>query len=477
LQAAVDEVGRQGMTSTLSGGTDALRAALTGPVLVPGDAGYDETRATWNGDIDRRPAAIAEVADDADVVAALRFARAAGLDLTVRGGGHNSSGTSVAEGALMIDLGALDSVVVDPDARTARVGGGATLGLLDAAATAHGLATPVGTLSDTGVGGLTLGGGMGWLSRKFGLAIDNLLSVRVVTADGEILRAAADENPDLFWAVRGGGGNFGVVTEFEFRLHRVDPMVQMGMFFFPLDRIADVLRLTRDLTEDLDQDLNVIVGGVNAPPAPFVPEAWQGAPGMAIVLVGFDGTPAHAEVARRIRAAVTPVFELVTPMPYAALQQLFDEGNTWGQLCYEKGTYIDDFSDGVIEVLADMVPRKVSPLSQLLFMRLDGRFCEIDEDATAFGGTRTPRFMAFLLGMVPAGADLSGEREYIRGLFTALQPYAEGRGTYVNALSPDEPDRIRASYSAPKYARLAEVKAAYDPGNVFHHNTNIPPAT
>jgi hypothetical protein len=308
----------------------------------------------------------------------------------------------------MIDLGALDSVLVDPDARTARVGGGATLGLLDAAATAHGLATPVGTVSDTGVGGLTLGGGMGWLSRKFGLAIDNLLSVRVVTADGEILRAAADENPDLFWAVRGGGGDFGVVTEFEFRLHRVDPMVQMGMFFFPLDRIADVLRMTRDLTEDLDQDLNVIVGGVNAPPAPFVPEAWQGAPGMAIVLVGFDGTPAHAEVARRIRAAVTPVFELVTPMPYAALQQLFDEGNTWGQLCYEKGTYIDDFSDGVIEVLADMVPRKVSPLSQLLFMRLDGRFCEIDEDATAFGGTRTPRFMAFLLGMVPAGADLSG---------------------------------------------------------------------
>jgi len=245
----------------------------------------------------------------------------------------------------MIDLSPLNGVSVDPEAKRARVGGGAQLGQLDAAAQEYGLATPAGMISHTGVGGLTLGGGMGWLTRKYGLSIDNLVSVEIVTADGQIRRASDDENPDLFWAVRGGGGNFGVVTEFEFRLHEVNPMIDFGLAFWGLDQGVDVLRMAREVIARLPDDVNVVVGAVNAPPAPFVPEQYHFMPGYALIVNGFGSAEDHARVMDEIRSALPPLFEFASPMPYVALQQMLDEANAWGFQAYDKGFYLDDFTD------------------------------------------------------------------------------------------------------------------------------------
>src|SRR5690348_8908782 len=275
------------MTQTATERIGDLRAVMEGPVLTPGNPGFDDGRRVWNGGIDRRPAVIARCASAADVAAAVTYAREHGLEVAVRGGAHNPAGTAVCDGGLMIDLSLLNLVEVDPAARRARAGGGALLADLDAATQAHGLAVPAGLVSHTGVGGLTLGGGMGWLTRKFGLSIDNLVSARVVTADGELRRAAADENPDLFWAIRGGAGNFGVVTEFEFALHEAGPMVQFGFLFWTLDQGPAALRRAREIIDTLPDEVNVVVGGLNAPPAPFVPEDLQLQPGYAMLVVGF----------------------------------------------------------------------------------------------------------------------------------------------------------------------------------------------
>ena len=324
----------------------------------------------WNADIDRRPAVIARCASPADVAAAVTFAAGHGLEITVRGGAHSPSGESVADGGLMIDLSRLNHVSVDPQAKRARAGGGALLAGLDAATQAHGLAVPAGHVSHTGVGGLTLGGGMGWLTRQAGLSIDNLASAQLVTADGQIQRAAPDENPDLFWAIRGGGGNFGVVTEFEFRLHQVGPIVQLGLLFWGLKQGPDVLRLAREIIATLPRELNILVAGMNAPPAPFVPGQHHHQPGYALVVAGFGSAGQHQQVLARIRQALPPLWELVTPMPYVALQQMFDEVNAWGFHGYAKGTYLEDLSDEAIEVAAEYLPRKSSPLSAVLFYRL-----------------------------------------------------------------------------------------------------------
>ena len=269
------------MTQTISAGLADLRSGMDGPVVVPGDEDFDDRRRVWNAEIDRRPSVIARCTSAADVVAAIALARQYGLEISVRGGAHNSAGTAICDDGMMIDLSLMNSVTIDSEARTALVGGGALLADLDAAAQQHGLAVPAGLISHTGVGGLTLGGGMGWLTRKFGLSIDNLLSAEVVTADGRVLRASQIENPDLFWAIRGGGGNFGVVTQFEFRLHELDPTVQLAMFFWGIDQGPQVLRLAGELAADLPPELNIVIAALNAPPEPFVPEQHQGAPGYA----------------------------------------------------------------------------------------------------------------------------------------------------------------------------------------------------
>ena len=461
------------MTRTLSGGIEALRAEVDGPVIAPEDPRYDEVRTVWNADIDRRPAVVVQCTSAGDVSAAIRFAREEGLEISVRGGAHSMPGHAVCDHGLMIDLSRLNRVTVDPGGRRARVQGGALISDLDAATQAYGLAVPMGAISHTGVGGLTLGGGMGWLTRQAGLSVDNLLSAEVVLADGAVVRAAEDEHADLLWALRGGGGNFGVVTEFEFQLHEVGPMVQFGLFFWEHDRGREALRLMREVIADLPRSLNVIpAAALTAPPAPFVPVEHHGELGYALLLTGFGDPGEHQAVVDRIRTALPPLFDLVTPMPYVGLQQLLDEPNAWGSYGYDKGAYLEDLSDEVIDVLYEHAPRKSSPLSVLLFYRLDGAYCEVDEDDTAFGGGRTPRYMGFFIGLCPTPAMLPGEREWVRSLWDALRPHMMGAGTYVNALEGQDESRIQETYG-PKYSRLAAVKAEYDPDNVFHRNVNI----
>ena len=464
------------MTQTELRSFDVLRAAMSGPAIGPAGPDYDEARRVWNADIDAHPAVIAGCASPADVAAAVTFAADHGLEIAVRGGGHSMSGASVVEQGLVIDLSRLNHVRVDAEAKRAWVGGGALLADLDAAAQTHGLAVPAGDVSHTGVGGLTLGGGMGWLTRQAGLSIDNVLSVQVVTADGRILRAAADENPDLFWAVRGGGGNFGVVTEFEFRLHDVGPIVQVGVFFWGLEQGPDVLRLAREIIATLPRRLNATIVGLNAPPAPFVPEEHRLLPGYALVVTGFGSAGEYGGVVTRVRAALPPLWDLVTPMPYVALQQMFDEATAWGFYGYSTGTYLEALSDEAIEVVVEHLPRKNSPLSVLLFYRLDGAYSEVAEDDTAFSGGRSPRFSVAIAAICPTPELLAADRAWARSFCAALRPLSPGTETYVNAMTECEQDRVRAAYGPAKYERLARIKAAYDPRNLFHRNATVAPA-
>ncbi|MFF1817451.1 FAD-binding oxidoreductase [Kribbella sp. NPDC058245] len=450
-------------------------AGFSGTVLTPGQDGYDDARRLWNAQHDRRPAVIAQVRSAADVAIAVRYGVENGLEIAVRGGSHSISGASSVDDGLMIDLTSLNGVSVDAEARLARVGGGALLRDLDGATQEHGLAVPAGVISHTGVGGLTLGGGMGWLTRKYGLSIDNLESVQLVSADGSILRAAEDENPDLFWGVRGGGGNFGVVTEFEFRLHEAGPMVHYGLQFWTVDQGAEVLRLARDLFATLPTDVNVVITALNAPPAPFVPEEMHFAPGYGLVIVGFGSPEEHAGVLEQIRTALPPIFEFATPMPYVALQQSLDEPNAWGHYSYEKGSYLEELTDGAIEVITQQVAQKVSPMSATLIYRLDKAYSGVDDDATAFGGERSDRFALFIVGHTAVPELLAAEQQWVRGFWEALQPHTVGIGSYVNGMTESDDDRIKASYG-PKYERLQQIKAKYDPDNVFHRNQNIKPA-
>jgi len=463
------------MTSTLGNDMDTLRSAIDGLVIAPDSALYDDARRVWNADIDGRPAVIVRCASTVDVVMGIRFAREHGLELAVRGGAHAAGGTATVDGGLVLDLSRLNQVTVDPEAKRARVGGGALLSDLDAATQEHGLAVPAGLISHTGIGGLTLGGGMGWLTTLAGLTIDNLVSAELVTADGQVRRVSAAEHPDLFWAIRGGGGNFGVVTEFEFRLHEVGPTVHLGFLFWDLDQGTEVLRLAREVIPQLPPRVNIVFGGLNAPPAPFVPEEHQHQPGYALVVAGFGSAEEHAEVLDRIRGALQPLVEFATPMPYVAIQQLFDEAHAWGFHCYEKSTYLDEITDEAIEEITAQVPRRSSPLSVVLVYRLAGAYCEVGEDDTAFGGRRTPGYSMFIVGVCPTPELLVADRAWARSCWEAMRPHSPGIGAYVNGICEQDDDRVRASYGPTKFERLARIKGSYDPGNVFHRNLNIKP--
>jgi hypothetical protein len=464
------------MTHTMRGSIGTLRAAMSGPVIGPADPDYHQARRVWNAGIDRHPAMIARCASPADVAAAVTFAAGQGVEITVRGGAHSMSGASVVDDGLMIDLSQLSHVSVDPQAKRARAGGGALLAGLDAATQAHGLAVPAGIVSHTGIGGLALGGGMGWLTRQAGLSIDNLVSAQVVTADGRIRRAAADENPDLFWAIRGGGGNFGVVTEFEFRLHQAGPIVQVGLLFWALEQGPSVLRLAREVVATLPRELNIIIAGLNAPPAPFVPEPHHHQPGYALVVAGFGSARQHHQVLARIHQELPPLWELSTPMPYVALQQILDEANAWGFHTYDKGTYLEGLSDDAIQVITSHLPRKNSPLSGVFFYRLDQAYSQTDDDDTAFSGGRTPRYAVFIIAVCPTSQLLAADRAWARSLWEALRPHSLGAGSYVNAMTEFDDGRVRAAYGPAKYQRLATIKGKYDPQNMFRHNANIQPA-
>jgi FAD/FMN-containing dehydrogenase len=453
-----------------------LQASLSGTVFVPGEAGYDDARSIWNGAIDRRPSVIARCAGPEDVVAALRFARESALEVSIRGGGHGYSGNALVDGGLTIDLSALRRVEVDAQRRVAVCGGGATWEDLDGAAQEHGLAVPGGFISHTGIAGLTLGGGLGWLTRKAGLTCDNLIGAEVVTADGRVLRASGDEHADLHWALRGGGGNFGVVTTFEYQLHQVGPIVHLAVFFYPLEQGREVLELGNAMTRDLPDDAGAFIAGLNAPPAPFVPEQHQLQPFYAIALLGLGDADAHAALIEPVRDALAPLFELVTPIPYVNLQQMFNESAPWGAFGYEKAVHLDDLTGPAIDVIVEHQPKKSAPLSFLPIFVLGGAFSRVPEDATAFGGSRTTRFVVNIAATGLTREEYDTDRAWVRAFWSDLVPHANGVGSYVNFITEDDEDRVRAAYGAQKYRRLAAIKAVYDPDNVFHLNANIKPA-
>ena len=465
------------MAQLTGDGIDAFRAAFTGRALIPGDPDYDVSRAVWNGAIDRKPAVIACCTTAEQVADAIRFARREGLEIAVRGGGHNYAGHAVCEGGLMIHLGAMNGVTVDVAARRAVCGGGATWADVDAATQQHGLATPGGFISHTGIAGLALGGGIGWLTKKAGLSCDNLLGAEMVTAGSRIVRASKDENPELFWALRGGGGNFGVVTSFEFALHEVGPIVNLGLFFFGLENGPDALRFGRDYIRTLPAEATGFLAiGLSAPPAPFVPPEFHLRPGHALLVASFGSPEQHAAVVAPIREAVPPLFELVTPIPFVALQQMFNDSARWGSFGYEKALYLDELSDGAIAVITEHVPKKSCPLSFVPTFTLDGRYCDIGEADSAFGGPRSAGFVLNIEAATPTRELYEADRVWVRSFWEAMRPHASGSGSYVNFMSESEDDRVKVSYGAEKYARLSRIKAAWDPDNVFHLNANIKPA-
>jgi FAD/FMN-containing dehydrogenase len=457
------------------GEADGLQAAIGGKVSRPGEVGYDDAVNIWNHTIARRPAIVASCTSSRDVAEALAFARREGLEVSVRGGGHNYAGFALTDGGLMIDLTPMKAVTVDPETRRATCGGGTTWGELDAATQEHGLAVPGGFISHTGVAGLTLGGGLGWLSRLAGLSSDNVVGAEVVTADGRVLRASAGENPDLFWAVRGGGGNFGVVTEFEFSLHEVGPVVHLGLFLFSPDQGRDLLRFAREFVLGLPDECGAFLAGLSAPPAPFVPPELHFTPAFALAVVGFGDDAAHATLIAPIKEALTPIVEMVTPIPYAALQQMFDESAPWGMYAYEKAVYLEELTDGVIDAIVEHQPKKMSPLSFVPIFVLGGAYQRADTDASAFGGSRDIRYVINISATTPSPDDFEAERAWVRDYWSALVPHAVGIGSYVNFMTDVEDDRVRSAYGS-KYDRLQQIKTAVDPGNVFHLNANITPA-
>jgi FAD/FMN-containing dehydrogenase len=443
-----------------------LRAGgFVGQLVEPVDAGYDAARAGWNGAIDRRPAAVAYASDADDVSAAIRAVGAIGLPFTIRAGGHSVSGRSVRDGALCIDIRALNSVDVDPRRAVIRVGGGALLGELDAAAQEHGLAVPAGQISHTGVGGLTLGGGIGWLMRHHGLTIDSLLGAEVVLADGRLVRASHEEHADLFWALRGGGGDFGAVTGFEFQAHRVGPMVLGGMLVYPWEDAREALRATRVLMESAPDELTVFVALVTAPPEdPFPPEV-RGRPA-AVVAVAWTGDLSEGErVLAPLRTDCPPAADLVAPMPYVALQSMLDETAPHGWRFYDRLHYLPEVSDGFVDALLAGFEAAPTPQSHVMTAWMGGAVDRVAPGATAFGH-RGARALTWIIGC-SGDEPLEPAAGWVRRLWEDTAPFAS-RGVYVNALDLDRP--VRDAYADEIWDRLVEVKRRYDPDGMFAGN-------
>jgi hypothetical protein len=454
---------------------DELRESFGGEVSLPGSTSYDEAVRIWNGAVTRRPAVVASCTTAEDVAAALEVARTEGLELSVRGGGHNYAGNALCEAGMMIDLTPMKTVTVDTGSGRCTCGGGTTWGELDAATQAHGLAVPGGFISHTGVAGLTLGGGIGWLSRLAGLSSDNLVGATVVTADGRLLKASDNEHPDLLWAIRGGGGNFGIVTEFEFALHQVGPLVNLGLFLFSPDQGRDLFRFARDFVHDLPDESQIFLAGLSAPPEPFVPEELQLSPVFGLVVVGFGEAETHQRLIAPIQDDLSPIVELVTPIPYVDLQQMFDASAPWGLHSYEKSVYVDDLTDGVIDAIVEHQAKKMSPLSFVPIFNFGGAFRRVDDEATAFGGSRDTGYVINISATALSPDDFDAERSWVRDYWSALLPFATGSGGYVNFMTEYDEDRVRNSYGA-KYERLQRLKADYDPDNIFHLDANIKPA-
>ncbi|MGH9249678.1 MAG: FAD-binding oxidoreductase [Acidimicrobiales bacterium] len=450
-----------------------LSVVLRGELLSAGEGGYEERRRVWNGSIDRRPLLIARCAGAADVIAAVRFARKHGLVVAVRGGGHSFPGHSVCDGGLVIDLSLMKAIHVDPDERTARVQAGVLLGELDAATQQFGLAVPAGIVSHTGISGLTLGGGMGWLMRKYGLTIDNLLSVDLITARGELVKASATENADLFWGLRGGGGNFGIVTEFVFRLHPLGPVVLAGPIMWPIADSPRVLRFYRDWVAEAPDELTTIVVHRKAPALPSVPSQLHGRPVVSVVCCYSGPVEDGQRIVRALKECGSPVLDLCEPKPFIAHQSMFDASFPHGWWYYMRACDVSALPDGVIDVTAEHSMRIRSPLTAFPIWHLGGAVARGGSDDTAYDG-RAAGYTFNITAVTESAEGFDQERAWVRTFWSALAPFH--RSVYVNFLMDEGEERIRQAYGSAKYERLKALKRTYDPDNVFRLNQNIPPA-
>lgn len=452
-----------------------LRESVQGGVITSGDDVYDEARRVWNGAIDRRPALVVQCTGTADIIEALRFARSEGLVIAVRGGGHNVAGFGTCDDGLVIDLSPMKGIWVDPTARTARAQGGVLWGELDRETQAFGLATTGGLITTTGIAGFTLGGGIGWLMRRHGLAVDNLLSADVVTADGAAVTASATSDTDLLWALRGGGGNFGVVTSFEFQLHRVGPVVYGGALFHPAERAGELLRFYAEWTRTLPDQLTTMVVFLTAPPEPFIPVELQGTPMVAVACCYSGEHDDAAEAVKPLRSFGSPVADVIGPIPYVALQSMVDASAPRGMHTYWKTAYLDDLSEPSIDELVGRAAELAGlfPLSTVHLHHLEGAVTEDPPGGSAFAH-RGHRFVLNLIGAWEDDADADVHRTWVRQSWEAMRPHTTG-DPYLNFLADEGSDRVRAAYGPEAYDRLVELKTRYDPDNVFRLNQNISP--
>jgi hypothetical protein len=452
-------------------------AGFRGEVIDPDDDGYDDARAVWNGAVDRRPRLIARCRGTADVVAAVRFARDRRLDIAVRGGGHNVAGTAVCDDGIVIDLSAMRAVAVDPFERTARVQGGALWSDVDHETQAHGLATTGGIIGHTGVGGLSLGGGIGWLMRKHGLTVDNLVEAEVVTAEGDIIRASADDHPDLFWALRGGGGNYGVVTSFRFTLHPIGPTVMAGPVFWAAEDTTDVLRFYRDFVGDAPDELGNVIRLGPIPPLPVISEELHFRPAIAVGSCYAGPVDDGERALGALRGFGTPLADLLGPTLYVDHQSGLDDTVPHGWHYYWKATNLTGLSDEVIDVVAEHAHRTTSPRSYAAMFHMGGAVARAGREATAYPARGVEHNIVIDAVWLPGEDDTVGVAEtmWAREFLAALGPHRAG--VYVNFLdSDDDSSRVHEAYGDDTYSRLADVKAKYDPGNVFRHNKNIRPS-
>jgi FAD/FMN-containing dehydrogenase len=475
MSTAVTMKTRDGGSTALSPEhLDVLRAKLRGTVCLPGEPGYEQARTLWNAMIDRKPAVTVRALGAGDVIAAVRFAREHGLLLAVRGGGHNIAGNAVCDGGLQLDLSLMRSVRVDPTAKTVRVEPGATLGDVDKETQAFGLAVPLGINSTTGISGLTLGGGFGWISRKYGLTIDNLLSVDLVTANGALVHASETENPDLFWAVRGGGGNFGVVTSFEFRLHAIGTELLTGVLIHPLAKAKEILTGYRGLMQQAPDELAVWFVLRKAPPLPFLAAEHHGTDVLVLALCWSGDVEAGRGPVGAVAGLGKPIAEVVGPMPFLAWQQLLDPLLTPGARNYWKSQSFTELSDGAIDTLIDAAKRIPAAESEIAFAQLGGAINRVPSGATAY----PHRNIQFVLNEHTRWTDAAQDKECIawaRKLFDDMAPFATG-GVYVNFMPEDETLKTRPGAYGANIERLSQIKAKIDPDNLFRMNQNVAPA-
>ena len=449
-----------------------LKSKVKGRLVLPDDPNYNEVREIWNAMIDRRPAVIVQCAEADDAVHAISYARENGLELSIRGAGHNIAGSALCDNGVLIDFSNMKTVSVDAQKRRAYVEPGATLGDFDKAVQAHGLATPVGINSITGIAGLTLGGGIGWLTRKYGMTIDNLVSADMVTADGRKIHVSKDEHADLFWAIRGGGGNFGVVTRFEFALYPVGPEILAGLLVFPLDQAKQVLQKHREFVKSAPEELNVWAVLRKAPPLPFLPEKVHGKEVVVLALCYAGDTKEGENLIAPLRGFGDLYGEHIGAMPYVQWQQAFDPLLTPGARNYWKSHNLTELSDGLLDSIIEYAGKLPSPHCEIFVGLIAGAANLVPSDAMAYGH-REVNFILNVHGRWDEAAQDELCIAWAREFFEASKPYASG-GAYVNFMTGDEGDRVAAAYGA-NYARLKEIKRKYDPENIFRNNQNIKP--